>query len=103
MHLKLPVYGFRVGDLTYITDANYISDESKEQIRGSEVLILNALKIKEHISHFNLEEAIAMVEELAPEKAYFTHISHKMGTHRNVKEMLPDNIELAYDGLQIEL
>ena len=103
LHLKLPVYGFRIGDLTYITDANHISEEEKEKIRGSKVLILNALQIREHISHFNLEEALAMVEELAPEMAYFTHISHKMGMHRHVKDLLPPNVELAFDGLQITL
>ncbi len=102
MHYKLPVFGFRINDFTYITDANYISEEEKEKIKGSKYLVLNALQKEEHISHFNLEQAIAMVEELQPEQAYFTHISHKLGKHRNISEELPENIELAYDGQILE-
>ncbi len=103
MHLKLPVYGFRIGDFTYITDANFIAEEEMQKIRGSRILVLNALQQDPHISHFNLEDALKMVQKLNPEKAFFTHISHKMGTHRDVSDILPDNVELAYDGLQIEL
>ncbi|MDN5199987.1 MBL fold metallo-hydrolase [Fulvivirgaceae bacterium BMA10] len=103
LHYKLPVFGFRIKDFTYITDTNYIDDKEKEKIIGSEVLVLNALQKEKHISHFNLEEAIAMVEELKPKKAYFTHISHKMGTHREASKELPDNMELAYDGLKIHM
>jgi len=101
MHYKLPVLGFRIKDFTYITDANYISEEEKEKIKGSKYLVLNALQIEEHISHFTLAQALAVIEELKPEKAFLTHISHKLGKHRNITPSLPDNVVLAYDGLKI--
>lgn len=103
LHYKLPVFGFRVGDFSYITDANYISPEEKEKLRNSKVLVLNALRREEHISHFTLQQAIDLVEELKPEKAYFTHISHQLGLHKEVEKELPEHIRLAYDGLKIEL
>jgi phosphoribosyl 1,2-cyclic phosphate phosphodiesterase len=103
MHHKLPVFGFRINDFTYITDANYISETEKEKIKGSKVLVLNALRREPHISHYTLEQAIELVKELKPEKAYFTHISHQLGLHEDVKKELPVTIELAYDGLQIQL
>ncbi|MBA3971491.1 MAG: MBL fold metallo-hydrolase [Bacteroidetes bacterium] len=101
MHYKLPVFGFRVGGLSYITDANFISDIEKEKIKNSKVLVLNALRREPHISHFNLQEAIDLVKELKPEKAYFTHISHQLGLHADVQKELPHNIEIAYDGLKL--
>ena len=103
MHYKLPVLGFRIGDFTYITDANFISEEEKEKIRGSKVLVLNALKKSKHISHFSLKEAMVLADELDVEKTYFTHISHHMGFHENVSEELPSHMELAYDELQIHI
>ncbi len=103
MHYKLPVLGFRIARFTYITDANYISEEEKEKIKGSKVIILNALQKEPHISHFTLQEAVKLMEELAPEKGYFTHISHKLGLHAEVGKNLPKNIELGWDGLQINL
>lgn len=103
MHYKLPVYGFRFGDFTYITDANYISEEEKEKIKGSKIIVLNALQKEEHISHFTLDEAIAVLDELKPEKGYLTHISHRLGLHMEVSEELPENIEIAWDGLQLTL
>ena len=101
MHYKLPVFGFRIGDFSYITDANYISDHEKEKIKNSKVLVLNALRREPHISHFTLDQAIELVNELKPEKAYFTHISHQLGLHGDVEKELPQNIEIAYDGLKI--
>lgn len=103
LHYKLPVLGFRFGDFTYITDANYISPEEKEKIKGSKVLVLNALRKEPHYSHFNLEEAIHLVQELKVEKAYFTHISHHLGFHNEVEKELPPNCFLGYDGLQFEV
>ena len=103
MHYKLPVFGFRIGDFTYITDANYIAEEEKEKIRGSEVLVLNALQKQEHISHFTLDQAVELMEELKPKKGYFTHISHKLGLHAEVSKQLPDFIELAWDGLKLDI
>jgi phosphoribosyl 1,2-cyclic phosphate phosphodiesterase len=103
MHYKLPVFGFRVGDFTYITDANFISDEEKEKIKGSKVIVLNALRKEPHISHFTFSQAIELMKELQPEKGYFTHISHQLGIHEEVEKELPSFISLAYDGLKIEL
>jgi phosphoribosyl 1,2-cyclic phosphate phosphodiesterase len=102
-HLKMPVMGFRFGKFTYITDANKIEEESKEKIRGSEVLVLNALRKEKHISHFSLEEAIAMVKELKVPTGYFTHISHQLGLHDVVESELPPGIHLAYDQQVIEI
>ena len=103
LHYKLPVLGFRIKDFTYITDANYISEEEKEKVRNSKFLVVNALQKEKHISHYNLEEAIELVEDLKPEKAYFTHLSHNMGFHKEVSDELPPNIHLAFDGLKLEL
>ncbi|MEQ8359164.1 MAG: MBL fold metallo-hydrolase [Cytophagales bacterium] len=102
MHMKLPVFGFRFGDITYITDAKTISEKERKKIRGSKVLVLNALHQKEHYSHLNLKEAIELASDLKAEKAYFTHISHWMGLHKEVEKDLPENMFLAYDGLKLE-
>lgn len=103
LHYKLPVFGFRVEGFTYITDANYISDEELEKVKGSEVLVINALQKEPHISHFTLEEALEVIEKVNPRKAYLTHISHKLGLHSEIDKELPQNVSLAYDGLKIEL
>lgn len=103
MHLKLPVYGYRIGDLAYITDANYISPEEMEKLKGIKVLVVNALRKEKHISHYNLSGALDLVNELKPEKAYFTHISHQMGFYDDVQAELPANVYLAYDELTIEV
>lgn len=103
MHHKLPVKAFRIGGFTYITDANHISEEEKKKMTGSEVIVINALRRNHHISHFTFEEAIELMEELKPKSAYFTHISHQLGTHEEVSLELPDFIKLAYDGLTIEV
>jgi phosphoribosyl 1,2-cyclic phosphate phosphodiesterase len=100
-HLKMPVLGFRFGDFTYITDANNIEEAEKEKIRGSKVLVLNALRHKKHISHFTLQEAIDLADELAIPQAYFTHISHQLGLHKTISETLPAGKYLAYDNLEI--
>ncbi len=101
LHLKMPVMGFRFGNFSYITDANFIPDSTMEKLKGTELLVLNALQREPHISHFNLKEAIAMVEKIKPAKAYFTHISHKLGLHAEISKELPSNVFLSYDGLQI--
>jgi phosphoribosyl 1,2-cyclic phosphate phosphodiesterase len=103
LHYKLPVFGYRFGDFTYITDANFISEKEKQKIKGTKVLVLNALRNTPHISHFTLDEAIALAKELEVEKAYFTHISHLLGFHDEVSAKLPGNCYLAYDGLQLEI
>lgn len=103
MHYKLPVLGFRIGDFTYITDANFMEETEIEKIKGSKVLVLNALQQAPHISHFNLEQAIELSQKIGAETTYFTHISHKMGLHREVEASLPLGMYLAYDGLKIKL
>lgn len=102
-HYKLPVLGFRIGDFTYITDANHIPEEEKEKIKGSKVLVLNALHKDKHISHFNLEEAVALAQELNIPQTYFTHMSHNMGKHRDIEKEIPQNMEFAFDGLKVEI
>ena len=103
MHLRMPVLGFRIGNFSYITDANSIPDETFEKLRGTEVLVLNALQREKHVSHFNLEEAIDIAKKIGAPKTYFTHISHKLGTHKKVEKELPESIALGFDGLTIEL
>ena len=102
-HYKLPVFGFRIGDFAYITDANSISDEAYARMEGARVLVLNALQKKDHISHFNLQQALEVAEKVGAERTFFTHISHRMGTHRGTTELLPEAVEIAYDGLKISL
>ncbi|WAC40742.1 MBL fold metallo-hydrolase [Pedobacter sp. SL55] len=103
MHYKLPILGYRIGDFTYITDAKTISEASLEKIKGTKVLVLNALQKEPHISHLTFDEAIAMAEKVGAEMTYFTHISHNLGLQQTVSKELPANIQLAYDGLIIEL
>ena len=102
-HLNMPVLGFRIANFSYITDANFIYDATLEKLKGTEVLVLNALQRERHISHFNLNEALSMVEKIRPRKTFFTHISHRLGLHGIVEKELPSGITLAYDGLQLEL
>lgn len=103
MHYKMPVLGFRFHDFTYITDANFIHASEKEKIKGSKILVLNALRREKHISHFTLEEAIALGKELEIPQLYLTHISHQLGRHAEVSPELPDGVALAYDGLSFEI
>jgi phosphoribosyl 1,2-cyclic phosphate phosphodiesterase len=100
-HYRLPVYGFRIGNFAYITDANYIPEESKEKLYGVKYLVVNALRKEKHISHFSLREAVDFIREISPKKAFITHISHQMGLHKNVSTELPSEIILAYDGLSL--
>jgi len=103
LHYKLPVLGFRINGFTYITDANQISKEEKEKVIGSEVIVINALQKESHISHYNLKEALELITELKPKKAFLTHISHKLGFHENISSEIPENVFLAYDGLKINI
>jgi len=103
LHHKLPVFGFRIGNFSYITDANYISPLEKEKLKGSEILVINALRKSKHISHFSLEEALAVIAEINPAKAYITHLSHFIGLHQTIQHSLPENVFLAHDGLIVEL
>jgi phosphoribosyl 1,2-cyclic phosphate phosphodiesterase len=102
MHREMPVLGFRIGDLSYITDANYISAEEKEKVKGSKILILNALRKQDHPTHFNLDQAIALATELKVPTVYFIHFSHQIGLHDQVEAVLPKGMHLAYDGLEFD-
>ncbi len=102
-HHKLPVYGYRIGDLTYITDTNSIPEEEMDKIRGSRILVINALRKEPHISHFSLEEALKVIDQIKPEKAYLTHVSHAFGKHEDIEKELPENVFMAYDGLRLNL
>lgn len=101
LHHKLPVLNFRIDDFTYITDANYISEIEFEKLRGTKVLVINALRKEKHLSHFTLDEALEIIKKLDVEKAYLTHISHQLGVHLEVEKTLPPNVKIAYDGLRI--
>lgn len=102
MHHRLPVTAFRIRDFVYITDANYIADEEYEKVRGCKVLVINALRIETHMSHFNLEQALAIINDIQPERAYLIHISHMFGKHAEVQAKLPAHVFIANDGLEIE-
>ncbi|MEM7657418.1 MAG: MBL fold metallo-hydrolase [Bacteroidota bacterium] len=101
LHGEMPVLGFRTENFAYVTDANYIPSSSKNMLKGLDILVLNALRKAEHHSHFNLEQALALIEKLQPKQAYLTHISHLMGTHAETSKELPDGVEIAYDGLEV--
>jgi phosphoribosyl 1,2-cyclic phosphate phosphodiesterase len=102
-HLRLPVFGFRVGNFAYITDANVIPEEEFEKLHGLEVLVLNALRREKHPSHFTLEEAIDIAKRVGAQQTWFTHISHQLGLHEDVNKELPETMFLAYDGLTLEV
>lgn len=102
LHYKLPIFGFRIGDITYITDAKTIAESEKQKIYGSTTLIINALRKEPHISHFNLDEALQFIQEVKPKKAYLTHLSHLFGKHKEIEKELPENVFLAYDGLTLD-
>lgn len=103
MHHKMPVFAFRVGDFAYVTDANYIAPEEFDKLRGVKHLVINALRIDTHLSHFSLDEALEIIRILQPDQAYLTHISHLMGLHKEVSENLPENVQIATDGLVINV
>ncbi len=102
-HYFLDVLGFRFGDFTYITDANFIADEELAKVKGTKVLVINALRKTKHISHFTLDEALEVIEKIQPERAYITHISHMMGLHSEVQRELPPHVFLAHDGLSLTI
>tara|TARA_R100001369_G_scaffold77623_1_gene107073 strand:+ start:2653 stop:3429 length:777 start_codon:yes stop_codon:yes gene_type:complete len=103
MHNTLPVLGFYIDGFTYLTDVKTVSEEEVEKIKDTKVLVVNALREKEHYSHFNLEEALAFIEKINPERAYLTHISHLMGFHEEASKQLPENVFMAYDTLKIKI
>ena len=102
LHGNLPILGYRILDIAYLTDVKTISEEEKKKLKNLDILIVNALRIESHPTHFNLQEALDFVKELKPQRTYFTHISHKLGFHEEVSKILPENVFLAFDGLKIE-
>jgi phosphoribosyl 1,2-cyclic phosphate phosphodiesterase len=103
MHYRLPIMAFRIGEFAYITDADYISEDEKEKLIGVKYLVVNALRKEKHISHFSLDQALELIKELSPKKAYLIHLSHQMGLYSNLQKELPPNVQLSYDGLKIEI
>ncbi len=101
MHMQLPVFGYRIKNFAYITDMNYISSQEKEKLKNLDTLVINALRRKKHVSHFNLEEAIDIIEEVKPKQAFLTHISHKLSYEHEDIRNLPKHINMAYDGFQL--
>lgn len=101
MHSEMPVTGFRIGGFTYITDANFITDEELEKAQGSDVFVINALRREKHYSHFNLDEALELIRKVNPKQAYLTHISHRLGLHADLEKELPPHVTVAYDGMDI--
>lgn len=103
MHKDLPILGYRIGDLVYVTDANHIDDAELEKMRGAKVLVINALRKAKHFSHFSLPEALEVIARVQPRQAFITHISHEMGRHADVQKELPESVQLACDNLTIEI
>jgi phosphoribosyl 1,2-cyclic phosphate phosphodiesterase len=103
LHYRLPVTAFRIDDFSYVTDANHIPESTYEKLKGTKVLVINALRFDKHISHFNFDEALEVIERVAPKRAYLTHISHQLGKTINVDAMLPAHVKCAYDGLSIKI
>ncbi len=102
-HKLLPVFGFRFDNFTYLTDIKTISDVELEKVKGTEYLVISALRKKSHISHLSLKEALELIKKIGPRKAYLTHLSHQMGRHEEVSKGLPDNVEIAFDGQVLEV
>lgn len=103
MHGKLKIFGFRIDNMAYITDAKTVTEKEKEKLQNLDVMVINALRLEQHATHFNLDEALAFIKELQPKKAYLTHISHLLGFHEKVSKELPPNVYLAYDGLVLDI
>ena len=102
-HSRFEVTGFRFGKLAYLTDFKEISDEERKKLEGVEVLVVNALRFEPHDSHFSVDDALQLIEKVAPKRAYLTHMSHDIGLHCVANLRLPDGVELAYDGLKVEI
>ena len=103
LHYRLPIIGFRIGSLAYVTDCKTMPPETLQKIKGVDTLVINALRHQPHFSHMNLDEAMAVIDETAPRQAFLTHLSHDMGRHRDVEATLPDNVKIAYDGLTVDV
>jgi len=103
LHFKLPVLGYKIGDFAYLTDFNFISEKEIKKLKGVKHLVINALRIEKHISHYCLNETLEVIKKIKPEKAYLTHISHQIGKNDEVQENLPPNVIMGFDGLVITI
>lgn len=103
MHLRLPILGYRIGNLAYVTDCKLMPDETVELVRGVDTLVINSLRVSEHPSHMSLDETLELIARIAPRRAYLTHLSHGMGLHSEVEPTLPRNVKIAYDGLVLDI
>ena len=103
LHYKLPVLGFRIKNFIYLTDLSEINSVEKSKMLNADVIVLDSLRKEPHLSHLSLDESIALLKELKPKQAYLIHISHLMGLHDDVNSELPTNIQLSYDGLQLNI
>ena len=103
LHYKLPVFGYRINDFVYLTDVSFVSEKEKEKMKGADIIVLDALRKTPHISHFTMEQAVELLEELQPKQGYLIHISHLMGLHNELVKELPDFIKPAHDGLVLQL
>ncbi len=101
LHYKLPIHCYRIGDFAYITDFKTIDDSEKLKLKGVKTLVVNALRFKDHFSHATVDEALSLINEITPDQAYLTHVSHEIGFHDEVNKKLPSNVRLAYDGLEL--
>ena len=103
MHYHLPILAYKIGNIAYVTDANFIEEKEKEKLRSLDILIINSVRFEKHLSHYSVPEVIKLVDELRPKKAYLTHLSHQIGLHRDIQEKLPANLSAAYDGLSLDI
>lgn len=103
MHGTLPIVGYRIGNFAYLTDLKTIDEEEYHKLEGLDVLVMNALRIREHISHQNLEQALEKIKKIAAKKTYLTHMNHHFGLHAEVEKILPENVFLSFDGLELEV
>lgn len=102
MHHRLPILGYRIHDFAYLTDVKSIPENEYQKLEGLDILVINALRHEEHLSHLSLSEAIDIIEKIAPKRAYLIHMSHRIGLHDKVQAGLPENVYLSYDGLELE-
>lgn len=103
IHGTLPIIGYRIGNFAYLTDLKTIPDEEYDKLKGLDVLVMNALRMREHVSHQNLEQALEKIERIAAKKTYLTHMNHHFGLHAEIEKILPENVFISYDGLELQI
>ncbi|GHT64609.1 hydrolase [Bacteroidia bacterium] len=103
MHAQLPIFGFRIGNFAYLTDLKTIPEEEYEKLQGLDILVINALMPREHISHQNIEQALERIRKINPRRAYLTHMSHRFGLHAVMEKTLPANVFIAFDEEEVQV